>query len=454
MTIIQARPGGASRTDVGRYRWVVIALVFIVYTAAYADRANIGIALPFIKREFLLSNTQAGMLASAFTFVYAFSQVPAAFVIGRFGVRRSLPLFMVLTSITTLAIGLSPTLGLILALRFVLGFVEAPLPVAAMTTINNWFPRHEKGTAAGVLLAATKFAPLIVPPLGALILMSLGWRSIFLILAVPGIILAVAWAVFVADSPGDSRFTSSQEAEYIESGDDATQEPPAGKTASAVSGHFRKLDYWICARAVRPLADAKAVFGSRDIWSVTLGYFFIQGIVGFILAWLPTYLTDVKKLAILNVGLVAAAPFAGAVLGNLFGGILSDRYFGGRRKPTMLMSCALTVVMMYLLALAPTSALALSLQLFATGFLLSIGLSAFTIYPARLTDRKTFPLGLGIINMGGQLGGAVFPFVTGILLDHYDWTIVFHALAIGATLAFFFLLVAVEPMSESATGQP
>lgn len=443
-----AKPPSASRS-IGYYRWVVIALVFVVYTAAYADRANIGIALPFIKKEFSLSNTQAGMLASAFTFVYAFSQIPAAFVIGKFGVRRSLPLFMVLTSLTTLAIGLSPALGMILALRFLLGLVEAPLPVATMTTINNWFPKHEKGTAAGVLLAATKFAPLLVPPLGALILMSFGWRSIFVILAVPGTILAVVWAIFVADSPRESRFTSASEADYIES-EEYTPLTGAQQLSSGSQRRFNKLDYLIRARLIRMLTTSRAVFRSPDLWSVTLGYFFIQGIVGFILAWLPSYLTEVKKLAILNVGFVAAAPFAGAVLGNLVGGILSDRYFGGRRKPTMLMSCGFTIVMMYLLALAPNAPMLLALQLFATGFLLSIGLSAFTIYPARLTDRKTFPLGLGIINMGGQLGGAVFPLVTGILLDHYDWTIVFHALAIGAGLAFTFLLFAVEPMGEAA----
>lgn len=440
---------GAAPLPTGGYRWIVIALVFIVYTAAYADRANIGIALPFIKKEFLLSNTQAGMLASAFTFTYAASQIPAAFAIGRFGVRRSLPFFMILTSAVTFSIGISSTLAAVLVLRVLLGFVEAPLAVAAMTTINNWFPKQEKGTAAGVLLAATKFAPLIVPPLGALILMSFGWRWIFLLLAIPGALLALVWAMLVADSPRASRFVSGREADYIEDdGQSLDREAKATAQGVAASTRFHLLDRYIRARQAPLLQAPREVLLSPSVWCVALGYFFIQGIVGFILAWLPTYLTEVKKFEILNVGFVAAAPFAGAVLGNLFGGLLSDRLLGGRRKPTMLLSCAFTIAMMYSLTAAPNQPILLSALLFATGFLLSIGLSAFTIYPARLTSRKAFPLALGVINTGGQLGGAVFPLITGVLLDGYGWDIVFHALALGSALAFVVLLFAAEPMGE------
>jgi sugar phosphate permease len=445
--------GADPRARAGGFRWIIVTLVFIVYTAAYADRANIGIALPFMKREFLLSNTQAGLLASAFTFAYAFSQLPAAFVIGRFGVRKTLPVFMVLTSAATLAIGFSSTLLAVLALRILLGIVEAPLAVATMTTINNWFPKQEKGTAAGVLLAATKFAPLIVPPIGALILMSFGWRWVFMLLAIPGVFLAVVWLTFVSDSPRSSRFVSDREADYIENDGAAIATTPSPLPPTRGPAGFARLDRCLRAREVVPLETARAVLLSPNIWGVALGYFFIQGIVGFILAWLPTYLTEVKKLAILNVGFVAASPFAGAVLGNLFGGLLSDRLLGGRRKPTMLMSSAFTIVMMYLLTIAPSQPLLLALQLFATGFLLSIGLASFTIYPARLTGRRAFPVGMGIINMGGQLGGAFFPLITGILLDRYDWTIVFHALAGGAALAFAVLLFAIEPVARTETDQ-
>ncbi|MFX8766587.1 MFS transporter, partial [Acinetobacter baumannii] len=63
--------------------------------------------------------------------------------------------------------------------RLALGFAEGPLPVAMLSTINRWFPATEKGTAAGVFLAAAKFGPVLMPPLGALVIATLGWHYIF-----------------------------------------------------------------------------------------------------------------------------------------------------------------------------------------------------------------------------------------------------------------------------------
>lgn len=450
MASAPAQSSATASTPIGRYRWLVVTLIFIVYTSAFADRANIGIALPFIKSEFRLTNTQAGLLASAFAFAYASAQIPAAIALSRFGVRRCLPFFMVATSIVTLTTSVSRSFEMLIILRVLLGFVEAPLAIAAMTSINNWFPKKEKGTAAGVLLAATKFAPLLVPPLGAMILVAFGWRWIFVLLAVPGVLLAVVWAIMVADDPRTSRFVSAREADYIAEVDDSPPSDTDATRAGTVkaTGRFATLDRLMRARAVAPLDTARGVFASPSLWCVCAGWFLIQGIVGFILTWLPTYLLEVKKFAIINVGFVAASPFAGAVLGNLLGGIISDRVLGGRRKPTMLMSCGFTIVMMYSLTGAPNHAILLSLLLFATGFLLSIGYSTFTIYPSRMTSRKAFPIALALINTGGQLGTALFPLMTGVLLDRYDWSVVFIALAASAAVALAILIFAIEPVED------
>ncbi|RJG57662.1 MFS transporter [Sphingobium terrigena] len=434
----------------GRYRWVVVTLVFIVYTAAYCDRAAIGITLPSIKAEFGLTNTQAGVLISAFAFIYAGFQVPGALLISRFGVRRILPLFLILTSLVTLGTGLSSGLVALFGLRILLGLAESPLGVAAVTTINNWFPKQEKGTATGILYAATKFAPLIVPPLGALILVSLGWRWVFLTLAVPGTFLALIWAIFVADGPRKSRFVTASEADFI----DADEPSPVSLQNATLDGmprtKFDRLDYFLRARKAPLLQTPREILTSFNFIAITVAYFFIQGTAGFILAWLPTYLVEVKKFSIMNVGFVAASPFVGAVLGNVAGGLISDRLLGGRRKPAMMISAVFTMVSMYLLTSAPNEPLALSILLFGIGFFLSIGLAAFVIYPSRLCDQQRFPLAMGYISTGGQLGAAVVPLTAGLLLDHYGWNAVFIAISAGAGLAFLILTLAIEPLGEPA----
>src|SRR5207237_4330709 len=89
--------GGAVKPT--RYRWFVAALFFIIYTIAAADRANLGVALPFLRKQFEMSNTEAGGLISLFLLAYAAAQLPSAWLLSRFGVRKLFTQSMILTSI-------------------------------------------------------------------------------------------------------------------------------------------------------------------------------------------------------------------------------------------------------------------------------------------------------------------------------------------------------------------
>lgn len=93
-----------------RYRWFVAGLFFIIYTIAAADRANLGVALPFIRKEFDMSNAEAGGLVSLFLLAYALAQLPSAWLLSRFGVRKVFPLSMLATSAVTGLTGLASSL--------------------------------------------------------------------------------------------------------------------------------------------------------------------------------------------------------------------------------------------------------------------------------------------------------------------------------------------------------
>jgi sugar phosphate permease len=184
-----------------RYRWVVGTLFFLIYSVAAADRANIGIALPFLRKEFSMTNAEAGALVSMFLLAYALAQIPSAWVISRFGVRRALPVSMILTSIAT---GMTGVVGSLFALkicRFALGIAEGPLPLGIGATSNSWFPAKEKGTASGLFLSSVKFGPVITPILGAAIISLWGWRQIFILFAIAGILFSIVWYLMVADKP-------------------------------------------------------------------------------------------------------------------------------------------------------------------------------------------------------------------------------------------------------------
>ncbi len=158
------------------YRFVVLALIFIVYAINYADRTNIGAVLPFIIDEFHINNFEAGAIASMFFLGYALSQIPAGFFIAKKGIRGMVALSIFGFSAFTWLMGTATS---VLGLKFIrlgLGLTEGPCPVGLASTINNWFPPKEKATATGVYIAATMFAPILVPPLAVWIAMT--WAGV------------------------------------------------------------------------------------------------------------------------------------------------------------------------------------------------------------------------------------------------------------------------------------
>lgn len=425
------------------FRWVVAGLIFLIYTIAAADRANLGVALPFIRKEFPMSNAEAGALISIFLLAYALAQLPSGFAASRFGVRKIFSFSMIATSIFT---GLVGTVSSIAALKFYrmgLGLAEGPLPIGITSTINNWFPASEKGTATGIFLAAVKFGPVIVPPICVAILAVWGWREIFYFFAVPGIILAVVWYFLVTNHPSESRFVNSAELNHITD----ESKSKVDRSSESKTRSFTRLDKLIRAKQIAPLATTRELFKSWNLVGCAFGYCFQLGISSVLLAWIPTYLVTVKNYSLVSMGFVAAAPWVGAVCGNVLGGIISDKLLGKRRKPGMLFSALATCGMMYALINSPNDPLLYGALLFMTGMLLSIGFSSYMVYPMGITTKKAFPIASSIVNMGGQLGGAATPFLTGLLLDSYGWNQVFIFMAISSLISFVILLTIEEPIA-------
>lgn len=423
------------------YRWWIMGFIFVLYTIANADRANIGFALPYIREEFHITNTEAGLIISLFFGGYALFQIPSGFIIRKWGIRKGVAGGMLLTSLFTGVMGIIDTASHLKFLRFLVGIAEAPVAIGATSTINNWFPTKEKGTASGIFLAGSKVGPLIVPPLCAWIIMTFGWREIFIFFAVPGLLLSIFWFFMVRNKPEESSFASQAEVDYINSGEKVEK-----KAEKEKEYQLWWLDRMIRAKKTIPLASSKEVFRSWDIIGIAFGYFFMVGTVGVLMSWLPTYLIKVRHFAIMNSALLAASPFAGTVLGNFVGGWLSDHVFGRRRKPLMIVSAISTSITMYALVYAPQDMYLLALLLFTTGFLLSLGYSAFAAYPMGRVDKATYPVAFSVVNTGGQLGGFCFPLLVGVILDQFDWNMVFFTLAGGSFLCLLAVLSVIEPV--------
>lgn len=435
-----------------RYRWFVMALIFIIFMVAQADRANIGFAIPFMQKEFDLTNTEIGIIISLFFAGYGFCQIPAGYLIRKTGIRFSYALGMILTSVFTFLMGRVDSVIHLKMLRALIGISEAPVVISSTVTINNWFPTKEKGTATGLFLAGSKFGPLLVPPICAWILLNYDWRHIFLFFSIPGILLGVIWFILVRNHPSESRFVNQQEVDYINEVETDTSETNTTKKFTARPFKFCWLDRLIRTRKLEPLKTSRDIFTSWDIYGAAIGYMCMVGIVdGVIMSWLPKYLLQEHNFNIVNSAMLASAPFAGNVLGNLVGGWLSDNILGKRRKPLMIVSATCTIIMMSFMLAAPHNKLALGMLLFLMGFLLALGYSAYSVYAMARVTKDGYPVAYAIINMGGQIGAVFMPLIVGVLLDNFTWNSVFIALGTAAAVCLTVVLTIREPLPAGST---
>ena len=433
----------------GFYRWIVLGIIFVLYTIATADRANFGMALPYIKQEYGLSNQDAGILIGFFFTFYAIGQIPCGFLYRKVKVRTLLPISMILTSVCTWLIGHTSSVLLLKIFRAGLGLSEAPLGIGCGTTINNWFPPKEKGTAMGFYFAAMKCGPVVVPPICGIIILLWGWRALFIACAIPGFLIAIAWWFFVHTKPEESPYVSKAELDYIRSEESAVPAEVEKVKVPTVDRCPAWLDVLIRSKKLPIVDNNFKVFTSWNIIGSGLCFMCMSGVINTIMLWIPTYLKDEKGFGIVNTGFMAAAPFVGAVIGNMIGGVISDRVFNKRRKPLMIVSSIFTSIMMYSLVYAPNNPIYLSCMLFLMGLLLNLSYSAFVLYPAAFTTKEVYPLAYSIVNTGGSLGGAIVPGAVGFILDSaYGWGGAFLFMAGCSIFCLFIVLSIVEPKSE------
>jgi sugar phosphate permease len=315
------------------------------------------------------------------------------------------------------------------------------------STINNWFPVREKGTATGLYIASTQFAPIIVPPLVVLIEGQWGWRAVFFCLAIPGALMAIVWYLVVRNHPHESKHVNQAELDYINS------TVVTAKAQVAEKPWMAGIDRIIRRRSLKPLSTNGEIMKSWNIWGDTLAYFFMNNVLYGMLTWIPSYLVAERGYDFIKMGFVASAPSVGGLIGALCGGLISDKVFNGRRKPTMLLTALFTAVMFVAVLTVPQNTALVVGSLVLTGFFLNVGWPMFTAYAMGLTTTNTYPFAISIINSGGNLGGFFAPIIVGMLLDHTggNYTIAFSYFVVVLVIAFVLLLSLTEPRALAPT---
>jgi ACS family glucarate transporter-like MFS transporter len=409
-----------------RIRWILIGWIFLLSAVGYLDRVNLSIAGGAIMREFSLDKVQLGWVQSAFVLGYAFFQAPAGRLADRIGPRKIIAWGVIWWGVFTVLITVVPTvagaLWIVIAIRFGLGMGEAVVYPASNTIVASWIPSTERGVANGLIFMGVGFGAGVTSPLINYIVTQHSWRAAFWTSAVIGLAAGVVWYLISRDDPKQHPWVSKSEAEYIE----------AGLPPIEAGSHGGKLGWG-------------QIFSNKDILAVTFSYFTYGYAAYIFFSWFFIYLNDVRGLNLKQSALWTMLPFMAMAAGSLGGGWISDivtRKYGKRNGRCMVAVVGLGLAALFIAIGTEVESVQTAVVVLAAGAgALYISQSSFWSVSADIGKKSAGSVS-GVMNMGGQFGGALTASLTPFIGKHLGWNtsfLVAAALCACGAAAWFFV---------------
>lgn len=286
---MQATPSAARPNE----RRVALGLLMAAYMLSVTDRMILSVLFEPIKQEFALTDTQLGLLGGfTFALFYATLGVPLAKYADRNDRKRLIAACLILFSAMTALSGLATGFLTLVVLRILVGVGEAGVNPASQSMIADYYPSNERSFAMSVLTAGGNVGMIFGFLAGGFVSQAYGWRAAFFVVGVPGILLGLAFLLFLKEPQRGGAETSAKGRSPV---------------SSTITGSVRAM---FASPVLRQLLAASTLSGM-----VTYG----------ILQWLPTYFRRVHELEQGQVGLVMALVLGviGAI-GTLIGGRLTD----------------------------------------------------------------------------------------------------------------------------------
>jgi sugar phosphate permease len=387
-----------------------------MYFITYVDRVNIGTAASAIQQEFGFSNTQLGLLFSAFAYPYLAFQVFGGWIGDRFGPHRTLFVCGMIWAAATALTGLSNGLASLFFFRLLLGFGEGATFPTATRAMQSWTPAAKRGFTQGLAHSFSRLAGAITPPLVAALIAAYTWRGSFVILGGLSLVWVLVWVWYFRDDPRDHGSTTPEEL--------AKLPPRAAPQRLAVP--------W------RPLL--------ARMWPVTLTYFCYGWCLWLYLNWLPLFFKNNYNLDLKNSALFASGVFFAGVVGDTLGGVLSDQIF--KRTGNIRLARLSVVVLGFLGAFFSLLPIFWAHDMNIVALCLSGGFffAELVIGPMWAIPMDIAPkfsgTAAGLMNIGSPLAAIVSPLAAGYMIDvtgnwYLPFLVSMALLALGAVSAFF-----------------
>ncbi len=378
-----------------KVRYLILAVMCLMYFIAYIDRVNISVAGPLIKQEFGLSATQLGLVFSAFAYPYAAMQIFGGWCADKFGPRLVLTVLSIIWAVATILCGSAWGLTSLLVFRFILGIGEGGAFPTATRAFTFWLPATERGFAQGITHSFARLGGAVTPPIVIGITALYGWRESFIILGAISLLWTVLYVWVFRNTPVEHRWVKPAELAEISAQAEILTRTAKGKTP------WKEM--------------------IRKMWLVTFVDFCYGWSLWVFLTWLPSYLKDARGFDLKQLALFTALPLLAGVIGDTLGGVVSDAVFKrtgdlkfARRIMLVIgLGGALIFILPMVYTRDPILAVAL---LSASFFFLELTNAVLWSLPLDIAGAYAGTAG-GMMNTGFGVAGMISPVMFGYLIQ-------------------------------------
>jgi len=369
-------------------------------------------------------------LLSAFLIAYALCQLPTGFLVDRVGPRKLLGLGLTVWSAAQLLAGFVTGFTQFWWARVFLGVGEAPQFPTGARVVSDWFNVRDRGLPTGIFNAASSVGPALAPPVLTFLMISYGWRVMFIVMGVVGFVVAAIWYGLYREA---DTYATDEDRAFIRSGDTASTPVTLARWAQ--------------------------LFRFRTTWGMVAGNFCVGYLTWIYFAWLPGFLEIQHHLSIGRTGLYAAIPPFFGIFGSVLGGLISDRLAAtgftplNSRKIPIIGGIAGMATCTFLTAYATDFTWVMIYVSAAVFFSTITSGTIWAIVTAAAPQNYVASIG-SIQNFGGYLGGTCSPIITGIIVDRTGSFVL--ALVVGGLMsllgALIYLAVVIHPITNADLG--
>lgn len=376
-----------------RFQWSTFLAATLGYGMYYVCRLSLNVVKKPIVDEGIFSETELGIIGAVLFFTYAVGKFMNGFLADRSNINRFMSTGLLVTALVNLCLGFVHSFILFAVLWGISGWFQSMGAASCVVGLSRWFTDKKRGSFYGFWSASHNIGEAMTFIIVASIVSALGWRYGFLGAGLVGLIGALVVWRFFHDTPQSK-------------GLPAVNAPEKKKEMDALeTEEFNRAQ--------------KAVLRNPAIWILALSSAFMYISRYAVNSWGVFYLQAEKGYSTLDASFIISISSVFGIVGTMFSGVISDRFFGGRRNIPALIFGLMNVFALCLFLLVPgvhfwMDALAMILFGLGIGVLICFlgGLMAVDIAP-----RNASGAALGVVGIASYIGAGLQDVMSGVLIE-------------------------------------